>query len=161
MYDSNESPKAIDALTKRIDRLESNATIVKLMADYCHGIDKHDLDLFSSVWHPDGVLGMGEGLGAHKGIEEIQHFIRDLVWIELLPESHHWTTNISLMFSDDDHAEATSDVLTVATDSSDSRLSIAATYYDKFERRNGVWRLSRRDSQIHYQLPIVVPEAQK
>ncbi|MGW8813438.1 nuclear transport factor 2 family protein [Gordonia terrae] len=142
------------SLAARVDRLESRAAITKLMADYCHGIDKRDLELFSSVWHPDAVLGMGEGLGAHDGIDAIEHFVRDLVWVELLPESHHWTTNLSLDFDDADRARAVSDVLAAATDASGVRVTIAATYRDRFERRDGVWRFARRDSQIHYQLPV-------
>ncbi|MGW8816105.1 nuclear transport factor 2 family protein [Gordonia terrae] len=153
-----EASEAEESLSKRIDRLESNASIVKLLADYCHAIDKHDLKLLTAVWHPDGVLEMGEGV-AHSGIEEIQQFIRDVVWVNVLPESHHWTTNTSLSFTDDEHVEAISDVLVAATDVNDARLEMSATYYDKFERRNGAWRLLRRNSKIHYQLPIFVPQA--
>jgi gamma-hexachlorocyclohexane dehydrochlorinase len=31
---------------------------------------------------------------------------------------------------------------------------ISATYRDRFERRNGVWKIARRDVQMHYFNPL-------
>jgi hypothetical protein len=141
----------------RLDELESRAAIQRLLADYCHGIDKRDLDRFVAVWHPDASLTMGEPIGDFHGIDEICRFVTELVWETLLPESHHWTTNTSLSFSDADHGEALSDVLAAAVDADGNRLTIAATYRDVFERRAGEWRFLRRAAEVHYQLPVAVP----
>jgi gamma-hexachlorocyclohexane dehydrochlorinase len=31
---------------------------------------------------------------------------------------------------------------------------VGATYTDRFERRNGVWKIARRDVELHYFNPI-------
>lgn len=141
----------------RVDELESRAAIQRLLAEYCHGVDKHELDRFAAVWHPDASLVMGEPIGDFHGIDEIRHFIREIVWETQLPESHHWTTNMSLSFSDADHADGVSDVLAAGTGPDGRRVSIAATYRDVFERRGGQWRILRRAAEIHYELPVAVP----
>ena len=141
----------------RVDELESRAAIQRLLAEYCHGVDKRELDRFVAVWHPDASLTMGEPMGDFRGIDEILGFIREIVWETQLPESHHWTTNTSLSFSDADHADGLSDVLAAGVGPDGRRVTIAATYRDVFERRAGQWRILRRVAEIHYQLPVAVP----
>jgi gamma-hexachlorocyclohexane dehydrochlorinase len=143
----------------RLDELESRAAIAKLLADYCHGVDKHDLERFRTIWHPDATLAIGDPFGDIAGVDAILNFMRNIVWIEVMPESHHWTTNTSLQFPDPEHGIAFSDVLAATTDPAGVRHTISATYQDRFERRHGEWRFQRRDATIHYQLPIAVSDA--
>lgn len=46
--------KALD-LETRIDRLESQFELHRLVSEYCHGVDKRDLDRFADIWHEDAV----------------------------------------------------------------------------------------------------------
>lgn len=142
------------SLETRIDELESRAAIQKLIADYSHGVDKHDLDRFLDVWHDDSVMSMGEPLGDFRGIDEIRRLITEIIWVKVFPECYHWATNVSLAFADPDHAQGLTDVNAVGVTLDGTRLSIAASYHDQFERRAGKWRILQRKAQIHYQLPI-------
>lgn len=141
-------------IEERMDELESRAAIQTLLADYCHGVDKRDLDRFLGVWHDDSVMSMGEPLGDFRGIDEIRRMATEIVWDVIFKECYHWTTNLSLVFPDPDHAHGLSDVSAVGVTPDGARLSIAASYRDVFERRAGNWRILHRSATIHYQLPI-------
>jgi len=39
----------------RLARLEAINDILRLSADYCRGADRRDLELFLSVWAPEGT----------------------------------------------------------------------------------------------------------
>jgi len=47
------------ALVTRIERLEAESAIRRLMADYCHGFDKREWDRFASVWQDGSPTAPG------------------------------------------------------------------------------------------------------
>ncbi len=85
---ANETQAQIDALTRRIDELESRAALRDLVTDYCLGFDNQDWDRFISIWHPDAVWEIGPPFGTfknHEGIHEAVHDVLYPVW----RETHH------------------------------------------------------------------------
>ncbi len=52
---ASETQAQIDALTQRIDELESRAALRDLVTDSCLGFDNHDWDRFISISHTDAV----------------------------------------------------------------------------------------------------------
>ncbi|WP_280342004.1 nuclear transport factor 2 family protein [Nocardia neocaledoniensis] len=130
------------SLVERIDLLESRAALNDLVANYCHGMDKHDLDLFLSIWHPDAEFLPGEPFGAFRGTNEIKRATTDLIWTGL-PHTRHLTMNFVPQI-DGDRAIGRADVSGEATDPSGTTAVISASYEDVFERRDGVWRISER-----------------
>ena len=129
-------------LESRIAELESRTQISDLIADYCRGVDRKNLDVFTSLWHPDAEYLVGTGRGDFHGLDEIRRFpdVAAQAW----RETYHWTTNHVVRFEGEDAARGTSDCLAMCTHH-DGRMSyVSATYTDVYERREGQWKFARR-----------------
>jgi gamma-hexachlorocyclohexane dehydrochlorinase len=127
----------------RVARLESRTEIGDLVATYCQGVDRKNLDRFSSLWHDDAEYLIGAGRGDFHGLDEIRRFpdVAAKVW----RETYHWTTNHVVVFDGPDRAEGTSDCLAMCTRHSGEVSFVSATYLDRYERRNGCWKFARRE----------------
>ena len=136
-------------LLERIDRLESQNVMNDLVSDYCHGFDKHDWDTFIAIWHEDAVWDIGAPFGVFEGHEGI----RRAVWEVLYPawrESHHWVSNVRITFDGPDQARGVCDVDCMGANHDNVVQMVGATYIDKFERRNNVWKIVHRKVDMHY-----------
>lgn len=143
-----------DALLHRIDRLESRFAMLDLASDYCHGFDKRDFDRFLAIWWEDCVWDIGPPFGRFAGHAGIREAVKDILW-PAWRQSTHFTTNLRIDFTDDDHAEAMCDVDCIGTTSDGQAQTVAATYRDSFERRNGIWKIARRTVTMHHFSPLV------
>jgi gamma-hexachlorocyclohexane dehydrochlorinase len=149
---------AAQSVEERIDAIESRFAIDRLVSDYCHGCDKKDIDRFMSIWHEDAVWEIGPPYGDFHGGERIRHAMEDLVW-GALPETHHWTTNLVVDFESPDLANGVCDVTCEGVDTEGKTILIAATYNDRFERRDGRWAIALRHVDLFYFKPIVLEDA--
>jgi gamma-hexachlorocyclohexane dehydrochlorinase len=143
----------VELLLARVDELESRAALRDLVSDYCIGFDRHDWNRFIAIWHEDAVWAIGDPFGDFVGHEGI----REAVFEVLYPawrETNHLTTNLRIAFSDADHAVASCDVDCMGASPDGVVQMVGATYKDTFERRQGVWKIARRDVQMHYFNPI-------
>lgn len=139
-------------LEQRLDYLESRSEIAALAADYCHGLDRHDIQRFLAIWTPDGFWAIGDPHGDFRGEDELRR-AAGVVWAAL-PETHHWTTNHVIAFEDADRATGLSSVHTEAIDSDGRHLTIAAAYVDEYVRRQGNWRIASRMCENYYFKPL-------
>jgi hypothetical protein len=144
----------IDALVARIDELESRIAIRDLASDYCHGFDKRDYERFLSIWWEDCVWDIGPPFGRFESHAGIHQAIYDVLW-PAWAETHHLTTNQRVTFIDTDNATSICDVDCMGMLNDDPNCQIVgATYSDRLQRRDGVWKILQRDVQIHYFNPI-------
>jgi gamma-hexachlorocyclohexane dehydrochlorinase len=143
----------VEALLRRVDELESRAAMRDLVSDYCIGFDRHDWDRFISIWHEDAVWAIGEPFGDFVGHEGIREAVFDVLY-PAWRETNHLTTNLRISFSDADHAVGTSDVDCMGANPEGVVQMVGATYTDTFERRDGVWKIARRDVRMHYFNPM-------
>lgn len=143
-----------DALLHRIDRLESRFAMLDLVSEYCHGFDKRDLDRFLAIWWEDCVWEIGPPFGNFEGHDGVNKAVKHILWPAWL-QSTHYNANLYLSFADDDHASGVSDVHCIGTTSDGQAQTVAATYTDAFERRNGVWKIAKRDVKMHHFSPLV------
>jgi uncharacterized protein (TIGR02246 family) len=135
--------------------LEDREAIKEVIANYCHGVDKRDRQLFLGLWAEDAEWLIGDPFGDFKGRDQIADVLEQ-IW-QALPTSEHFTTNVVIDVLGDE-AEALSDVFCTATDSSGRAIMIAATYRDRLVReRDGKWRFKVRRVKIHYWAPITDP----
>jgi hypothetical protein len=142
------------ALLARIDELESREAIRSLAFEYCHGFDKRDYDRFLAIWWEDCVWDIGPPFGVFEGHDGIYKAIHDVLW-PAWDESHHLSSNNVIHFDSPDSARAVCDVDCVGRLAGESVCQIVgATYRDRLERRDGAWRIKRRDVTIHYFNPI-------
>jgi ketosteroid isomerase-like protein len=141
-------------LEERIQTLEDRNEINNLIANYCRGVDSRDEALFLSIWADDAKWLIGEPLGNPQGLGEIKRVLQT-VW-DILPESHHFTTN-SVINVNGDMASAISDVDCTGTDKAGRALLIAAKYTDEYERISGTWKITQRRAEILYWAPVTDP----
>jgi uncharacterized protein (TIGR02246 family) len=147
------TPDLVRALERRIDELEGRAAMRDLVSDYCHGFDKHDFDRFLAIWWEDCVWDIGPPFGSFQGHDGIRKAVQEVLW-PVWRESHHLTSNLKVRFEGPDVAVGECDVDCMGATRDDVVQMISATYRDRFVRRNGVWKILRRDVTIHYFNPV-------
>jgi hypothetical protein len=150
---ANDTQAVINALLHRVDELESRAALRDLVSDYCIGFDTHNWDRFISIWHKDAVWDIGPPFGSFAGHEGIRNAVFDVLY-PVWRETHHLTSNLRVTFDDADHAHGTCNVDCMGATKDNVVQMISATYTDRFERRNKVWKIANRGVVIHYFNPI-------
>ncbi|NEK56871.1 nuclear transport factor 2 family protein [Geodermatophilus sabuli] len=129
-------------LAARLDRIESRTAIAELVAGYCEGVDRQNLDLFMSLWHDDASYLIPGGRGDFVGIERIRE--SQEVIAKAWKQTYHWTTNLVVGFESEDRAVGRSDVYAMCEQHEGLVCLVGGTYNDVFERRAGVWKIAER-----------------
>lgn len=137
----------------RLDQVESRFAMLDLVSDYCHGFDKHDWERFLGIWWDDCVWEIGPPFGDFKGHNGIREAVKEILW-PAWRKSTHFTTNLRIGFDGKDAADGTCDVDCIGTTSDGQAQTVAATYTDRFERRNGTWKIARRKVTMHHFSPL-------
>lgn len=143
-----------DALLARIDQLESRLALQDLTSDYCLGFDKRDWDRFGAIWWEDAVWVVGPPFGSFEGEGEIARAVHEILW-PAWTQSTHYNTNLRVSFAGTERASGISDVYCIGNTSDGQAQTVAATYTDDFERRDGVWKIARRQVKMHHFSPLV------
>ncbi len=143
----------VEQLLARIDQLESRAAMRDLVTDYCHGFDRGDFDRFLAIWWDDCIWDIGPPFGEFDGHAGIEKAVKEVLW-PVWRETHHLTTNLRVRFDGADDAYGECDVDCMGATRDDVVQMISATYRDHFQRRDGVWKIKRRDVTMHYFNPI-------
>ncbi|ODU07399.1 MAG: hypothetical protein ABS81_01180 [Pseudonocardia sp. SCN 72-86] len=130
------------SLEERIDRIESRTAVAELVAGYCEGVDRQDLDRFMGLWHEDASYLIPGGRGDFHGTDGIR--ASQEVIAKAWKETYHWTTNHTVAFETRDRATGRSDAFAICTHHSGEISLVGATYNDVYERRDGVWKFASR-----------------
>ena len=125
------------------DAVADELAIRHVLTSYARAIDRLDMDLLRTVYHPDAF----EDHGAYQG--DLDGFIS---WLEgVLPRF-----SVTQHFLGNTHIELEGDVAHVETycqafhrfptsgSASEDDFVLGARYIDRFERRDGEWRIARR-----------------
>jgi uncharacterized protein (TIGR02246 family) len=130
----------------RIQALEDERDIRRLASEYCHGFDRRLPERFASVWHEDAVWRVHpeqEVTGRAAIVAQA-----NAMW-QRLAASFHWTANHVVQIDGDiAHGEADVDVL-VCVDG--VWANAPGVYFDRYERRGGIWRIACRDASHPHQ----------
>jgi hypothetical protein len=123
--------------------LADRAEIQDLLARYCRGIDRCDLDLVRSAYHPDAT----ERHGPYQGnSHEIMAEIVPMLEATYAAAQHHLTN--MLIEIDGDHARGETYFLAFQrqdhADGSSTFEQYGGRYLDRFERRDGRWGITER-----------------
>lgn len=133
----------------KLQALVDKDEIRDVMWRYARAVDRGDVDLLRTCYHPDATLDYGRNSGdgsveAHlETVAKLHSYVR---------AAHHHISNVFVEL-DGDFATVESyliDTLSQAMDT--SRLAadqevvhqLFARYLDRFERRDGEWRIIRR-----------------
>ncbi len=129
-------------MAKLIGSAEDIAALHHLVVLYCRGIDRRDIDLLRTVFHPDATMDYGA-----------DHFVGDIEpWYDHVAPAlagfnitQHHITN-SYFEVDGDRAEGESYLISyhVLKDDPYKTYVAGARYLDTFERRDGEWRILKR-----------------
>lgn len=145
----------MSSIEERVQRLEDRVAIEELIANYCHGVDEREEELFLSIWAEDAKYILSEAFGGKSsGLAAIKGVVHGL-W-EGFTEFHHHTTNIVIDL-DGDAASARSNVDVTGTHNDGRALMMSATYTDKFKRQDGEWKFSERTVDLHFMRPVLDP----
>lgn len=138
----------IDVPTAQERFLLDRQEILDCVSRYCRAVDRHDRELLASVFHPDAVADLGEWAGSTRDLfawVDETHRARDLA------HSHNITSHTCEIDSGTAHAES---YVIQARLQRDGRTAsvFGGRYLDRFERRNGEWRIAHRRLVIDWSL---------
>src|ERR1700678_2564399 len=127
---------------QRLDMLESRIHIGDLVAGYCEGLDRRDLDRFIDIWHEDATYLPPADRGPFHGAEELGNYLE--IVARAWSATHHWATNHVITFSSPDRAAGRSDAFAICISHDSEPHLISATYHDVYRRDVGSWKIHRR-----------------
>lgn len=145
------------AIEKRIQILLDKQEIYELMCRYCRGCDRLDKELVMSCFWPGAVdIHVGKGGKMYTGTAE-EFF--DGEWEgfkEFTASQHHLCNHLCEVNGDKALAETYQFSIYWKAPGDDPRLNWfnSNRYIDRFERRNGEWRIIHRTLMRNFSFPI-------
>lgn len=131
------------ALEQQIQELLDKQALTELIHAYCNAADRHDNDKMRALYHPDaidehGSFSQGSAMDFIDRLPQIQQPMQIL--------QHHVTTvNLALA---GEYAEGEIYVLAFhkirKDDGSSFDLLIGGRYFDKYAKRDGIWKFLHR-----------------
>jgi ketosteroid isomerase-like protein len=127
-------------LRSEVGELRDRQQILDCLNRYARAIDRHDWDLLDTVYHPDAVANHGDFVGRPKDL---------IAWLTAMYEekftchTHHVVNHLCEIEGDTAHAESNALVMTVLKDGQTINV-LGARYLDRFEKRDGKWRIALR-----------------
>jgi hypothetical protein len=159
-----------------IERIADRLQIQDVMYRWCRAVDRLDFDEIRAVFHPDATDSHGIYVG---GVDGLVDWIRERH--KTIPFSMHQISNMLIEFATPESALVETYVRTVQQYPAEAKASLAqlaggqqgkdgigadlftcSRYADRFERRDGEWRIAKRTLiQDWKQLVDVSPNAPK
>jgi hypothetical protein len=147
----SQQPAADTPHAASVAVLVDEAEIRRLLYDYCRAIDRCDAELLASVYHPDATEDHGD---QYRGsIEGYIRFVLDLVQRDFVMTTHSLGNIFVSIDGDSAHSESyfSATHLHRPDDSGITLIGfIGGRYFDRFERRNGVWKIAEREALMDW-----------
>jgi ketosteroid isomerase-like protein len=136
-----------------IDDIRAHIEIQQVLYRYCRGVDRGDVELLKSVYHPDAIDCHGpfwEG----SGIEFAERIIKEMDKRSACGQHH--ITNI-LIEREGDIARVESYFLSLNPEfkPAGSVAPVTGRYLDRFERRDGIWKIAHRQVVLDWSQPAL------
>ena len=121
-----------------LEELEARTAIEDCLKRFARAVDRQDWKLARELYHDDAF----DDHGFFKGPPDA--FLAHIAKLhEAQDHSMHFNTNVLIEFASRERAFVETYVL-VLQRFADRRVTAAARYLDRFEKRNGQWRVARR-----------------
>jgi uncharacterized protein (TIGR02246 family) len=133
-----------DSLAARVQRVEDELAIQRILVDYAAFLDGRDYASYAALFAPDGEWT--NATGSHKGQAEIRKMLEGTLGPAGAPNrsNYHIITNPRVDLNGD-RATATSRYLfTMRGPDGRPTPSLAGVYHDELVRLNGKWKIQRR-----------------
>ncbi|MXX29537.1 MAG: nuclear transport factor 2 family protein [Gammaproteobacteria bacterium] len=124
-----------------LDELLAKQEIYELSCNYMRGLDRLDAELMHTVFHDDATVDYGFFQGSGKDfVAFAQNALKDHL------ANHHMIGQVNIKV---DGNQAVGEVYfqafhKVVQDGEQQNLFISGRYVDRYERRDGVWKISFR-----------------
>jgi hypothetical protein len=131
-------------LRARIAHLEDRTAIVDCIARHARGCDRHDVDLITNTYWPDGIDEHGRVTNTG---DEYGEWANTTHAATTQVHTHNITTHTCDIDGDTAHAESYVIVVLLGGDGRTAQC-ISGRYLDRLERRDGEWRIVLRRSTV-------------
>ncbi len=137
-----------------VQRLLDRAEIQDCLARYCRGVDRCDVGLVRSAYHPDATDDHGTFKG--NGWDFAEHIVA--AKLAGVAFSMHVIANVLIEHRDADRADVEMYFIAYQRSLDDPRLQVfAGRYVDDFTRRDGAWRIAAR-TVVHDWSGVLEPD---
>jgi 3-phenylpropionate/cinnamic acid dioxygenase small subunit len=138
--------EATDAHTQaRVAALLDRQDILDALTRFARGMDRFDRDAFLSAFHPDAEVAAGPYVGPPDALYDWARDLHD--------HGQSATQHVLLNHSCDlagDVAHTETYYLFIGRNRDESNWMAGGRYIDRFERRNGEWRIAVRSTVVEY-----------
>jgi hypothetical protein len=139
------APDTLESLAAQVRYLRDRFEIIDCINRYCRGVDRFDVELIKSAYHPDALDDRGAFVG---------HPADYIQWLfPILQDAggtSHNVSNISCEI-DGDTAHTESYVITCVWSKDGSSVVMGgARYIDRLERRAGRWAIAHREASMDF-----------
>jgi ketosteroid isomerase-like protein len=135
-------------ISEQLNELIDEREIRNVLTRYCRGIDRIDMDLVRSCYHPDAVDEHGEIGGS---VEKFTEHIGKSLWRH--DTTTHFIGNILVDLRGDHAFSETYCVATHRTKQPDGKVHehvVGVRYCDRFEKRDGEWKIAHRKALMDW-----------
>lgn len=135
-----------------LNEIKAHLEIRQVLYRYCRGVDRGDVELLKSVYHPDAIDHHGPFVG--PGFEFAPWVVGEIGKLKL-PEQHH-ITNV-LIEVEGDVARVESAYLALHPEGpaeNDTFVLVSGRYLDHFELRGEHWKIAERHVTIDSARPL-------
>ena len=134
----------LDQLRRDVRELKDRAAILDVVNRHARGCDRHDEDLLTATYHPDGEDEHGAVRNAGPAYAR---FINGVHAATSQAHTHNITTHTCAIDGDTAHAETYVLVALLGPDGGSTTV-MSGRYVDRLERRDGQWRIAARRSTV-------------
>ena len=131
----------LEQMQIQLETLQAKQDLHELVANYCTGVDRRDRALLESLWWPEATMDFGLFVGPAAQFCEL--ICADNPAVEI---TFHFTSN-ELFEIDGDQAVGRHYVIgtsSLLVDSEARQQLVGGRYLDKYARRDGVWKFTKR-----------------
>jgi hypothetical protein len=127
-----------------VEQVAAHIEIRQVLYRYCRAVDRGDRDMLKSVYHPGATDDHGSWRGTGEAFAD---YIVESMDRQSIPSQHH-ITNV-LIEIEGERAAVESYFLAMHPyqkegDGGEALALVGGRYLDRFERREGVWRIVHR-----------------
>jgi ketosteroid isomerase-like protein len=134
----------LEQLQRDVRYLKDRQEILDCIARHARGHDRHDVDLLTAAYHPDGVDEHGFAINAGPQYAQWANAAHS-AGSKL--HTHNITTHLCDIEGDVAYCESYVLVCLLNNDEKGARL-ISGRYIDRLERRDGRWKIALRRSTV-------------
>ena len=134
----------LDRLRRDVQWLKDRAEILDCVAQHARGCDRHDAELLTGTYHPDGIDEHGAAVNAGTDYAGWANAVHAATSANHL---HNVTTHLCEIDGDEAHAESYVLVTLLSPDEATATV-MCGRYVDRLERRDGEWRIAVRRATV-------------